>query len=115
MTLDELKQLFEKHVLTEADKALICELSKENHLNFEPRSTACQNCYKDQIIMIMAEVKRKNTPKSTSGWAVVEPHGTDGLIINGELVNNSTINAAQAKRVIAAGFGKFVYENKPQK
>lgn len=109
--LEELKRLFEANTLNDEDKAFIRELCKEFHLLFEPRTTRCQNCYKDQIILIMNEIKKKQAQKTDCKWSVVEPHGSVGLIINGELVNNSTINNGLAKRVIAAGFGKYLYEN----
>ena len=112
---DKLKTLFEANTLNDGDKEFIHELCKEFHLLFEPRNTRCQNCYKDQIIIIMNEIKKKQVPKTDCKWSVVEPHGSVGLIINGELVNNSTINNGLAKRVIAAGFGKYLYENNAQK
>ena len=113
--LKELKRLFEANTLNDEDKAFILSMCKEFHLLFEPRNTRCQNCYKDQIIIIMNEIKKKQKPKTGCKWSVVEPHGSVGLIINGELVNNSTINNGLAKRVIAAGFGKYLYENNAQK
>ena len=112
---DKLKKLFEASSLNDEDKAFIRDMCKEFHLSFEPRNTRCQNCYKDQIIIIMNEIKKKQAPKTGCKWSVVEPHGSVGLIINGELVNNSTINNGLAKRVIAAGFGKYLYENNAQK
>lgn len=113
--LKELKRLFEANTLNDEDKAFIRDMCKEFHLLFEPQNTRCQNCYKDQIILIMNEIKKKQAPKTDCKWSVVEPHGSVGLIINGELVNNSTINNGLAKRVIAAGFGKYLYENNAQK
>ena len=112
---DKLKTLFEANNLNDEDKAFIRDLCKEFHLLFEPHNTRCQNCYKDQIIIIMNEIKKKQAPKTDCKWSVVEPHGSVGLIINGELVNNSTISIGLAKRVIAAGFGKYLYENNAQK
>lgn len=112
---DKLKKLFEASSLNDEDKSFIRSMCKEFHLSFEPRNTRCQNCYKDQIIIIMNEIKKKQAPKKGCKWSVVEPHGSVGLIINGELVNNSTINNGLAKRVIAAGFGKYLYENNAQK
>ena len=112
---DKLKKLFEASSLNDEDKAFIRSMCKEFHLSFEPQNTRCQNCYKDQIIIIMNEIKKKQAPKKGCKWSVVEPHGSVGLIINGELVNNSTINNGLAKRVIAAGFGKYLYENNAQK
>ena len=112
---DELKRLFEANVLTEEDRAYIRNLCKEFHLAFEPRSTRCQNCYKDQIIIIMTELKKKNAPKTGGKWSMIEPHGSDGLIINGELFSNATLNDKMAKKLIAYGFEKYLYENNAQK
>ena len=112
---DELKRLFEANVLTEEDKSYIRDLCKEFHLVFEPRSTRCQNCYKDQIIIIMTEIKKKNATKTDCKWSMIEPHGSDGLIINGELFSNATLNDKLAKKLIAYGFEKYLYENQSQK
>ena len=110
--LNELKRLFEANVLTEEDRAYIRDLCKEFHLAFEPRSTRCQNCYKDQIIIIMTEIKKKNAPKTGGKWSMIEPHGSDGLIINGELFSNATFNYKMAKKLIAYGLERFLHENK---
>lgn len=111
---NKLKRLFESNVLTEEDRAYIRDLCKEFHLSFEPRNTRCQNCYKDQIIIIMTELKKKEI-KTGCKWSMIEPHGSDGLIINGELFNNATLNDKMAKKLIAYGFEKYLYENKSQK
>ena len=74
---NKLKRLFEANILTEEDRAFIRDLCKEFHLAFEPRNTRCQNCYKDQIIIIMAEIKKKNATKKGCKWSMIEPHGSD--------------------------------------
>ena len=43
---------------------------------------------------------------------MIEPHGSNGLIINGELFSNVTLNDKLAKKLIAYGFEKYLYENK---
>jgi len=113
--LDKLKRLFDANILTEEDRAFIRDLCKEFHLAFEPRNTRCQNSYKDQIIIIMAEIKKKNATKKGCKWSMIEPHGSDGLIINGELFNNATLNDKMAKKLIAYGLERFLYENQSQK
>ena len=112
---NKLKRLFESNILTEEDRAFIRDLCKEFHLAFEPRNTRCRNCYKDQIIIIMAEIKKKNANKKGCKWSMIEPHGSDGLIINGELFNNATLNDKMAKKLIAYGLERFLYENQSQK
>lgn len=112
---NKLKRLFEANILTEEDRAFIRDLCKEFHLAFEPRNTRCQNCYKDQIIIIMAEIKKKNANKTGCKWSMIEPHGSDGLIINGELFSNATLNDKMAKKLIAYGLERFLYENQSQK
>ena len=113
--LDKLKRLFDANILTEEDRAFIRDLCKEFHLAFEPRNTRCQNCCKDQIIIIMGEIKKKNATKKGCKWSMIEPHGSDGLIINGELFNNATLNDKMAKKLIAYGLERFLYENQSQK
>lgn len=108
---NKLKKLFEANILTEEDRAYIRDLCKEFHLSFEPRDTRCKNCYKDQIIIIMTEIKKKEI-KTDRKWSMIEPHGSDGLIINGELFSNATLNDKMAKKLIAYGFEKYLYENK---
>ena len=63
----------------------------------------------------MAEIKKKNATKKGCKWSMIEPHGSDGLIINGELFNNATLNDKMAKKLIAYGLERFLYENQSQK
>lgn len=78
---NELKALQNKAFnLSKTDKELVRQTSKDLNLEFNPK-TKCANCYSDQIIILLIELKKK--------IAVVENFGCSY-----EMVNNKSIKWA---------------------
>lgn len=85
-TIERLKKVADGAKPTAEDKQLIADLSLKYELPFDPKK-ACKNCYIDQAILILLEMK---------GEIPTEPckarlRDDVDVVINGTRINNATL------------------------
>lgn len=68
------------------EKQLIAELSIKYHLPFNPKK-ACKNCYADQAVLILLEMKKASADQSCKARL----RDDIDVIINGTRINNATL------------------------
>jgi len=109
-----LKELANKSRLTEVDKVKINDITLTlTATEFKPSSKKCQNCYNDQIFILLNIIKKMKVEdknklnilkqKAADAEAMIleeknkkvrmrEPHGTNGLNFgNGLIINNNNV------------------------
>lgn len=95
-----LKELANKSRLTEVDKVKINDITLTlTATEFKPSSKKCQNCYNDQIFILLNIIKKmkvEDEKQANESKKVAvrmrEPHGTNGLNFgNGLIINNNNV------------------------
>ena len=94
---NELKALHNKAFnLSKTDKKLIKELSSELGLEFIPREK-CQDCYRDQIVILMIELKKTLTVEENSSCAY-EMVNDKSIKWASFIINNATLTNELAEQ-----------------
>lgn len=101
-----------KGSIDEKVKEYITVISMEYNLPCPPLSTACSDCWKDQLIFLKKEILEKYQEDLGRKYIL---KGTVNVIWNGININPFTITDKLAKKYIKNGFNTYFFKTIPAK